>query len=105
MVIIVIPLEGCGSCVENSINYIKNNPFNDNVFFIISSLYKDRLSEFGDNKLNNCYLDTLKISNKNNMVLRTPKAYGLNRGVIERIINLEYANDYGDLELFLKDVV
>lgn len=73
--IIFTPLEGCGSCIQKSIDFYQNNSQNTDFFFIFCT-YKPYAYDFLKNNENyNIFIDKKNIAIKNYILSTAPVVY------------------------------
>jgi len=92
--VIIIPLNGCGACVNTALEFMKNEWFGGNYIFILESPYKKDFAIKIGKKISssNIIYDTLNYSISQELVFNTPVVYI--KGNITHSINLHSNEDY-----------
>lgn len=92
--IIIIPLYGCGSCVEKALDFMKSEYDKGKYVFVLCALSKKEYSiKFGE-EISSPYIicDTLNYARVNELVLSTPVIYFKNRTFYSGILKTD--DDY-----------
>jgi hypothetical protein len=95
-VIVFIPVEGCHTCVNKAIDFMKAHPKYP-FHYVLSSVLKRNLqyiSETLTEKPDNLYLDYDNTLMMHAIVNRTPKAYFLNKNKITFSLELSTEENY-----------
>ena len=104
-IVICVPLNGCPSCVKNSINYLKKNYQNESVYFILSSIFLKHFEYIKDTinitKANNIFFDYENYTGKYQLVEFYPRAYYFSDKKLKTTIELDIEQKYTFLQTML----
>ena len=73
--ILFIPLEGCGSCIENGVDFYKNHCENDEVLFVFCTYQPHAYDYLRNNERANVVIDKRNIAIKHRVLSTAPVAY------------------------------
>jgi hypothetical protein len=94
-VICIVPADGCGSCIDPSINYSRSA--NKNFLLVMSSIYKksmDSIIELKQINVSNIVLDSENLAAENGLVsFVSPCFYFLKNGRIIKKVDLNLTYD------------
>ncbi|MBA7543151.1 hypothetical protein ES705_35478 [subsurface metagenome] len=106
-IVICVPLNGCPSCVKNSINYLKKNYQNESVYFILSSIFLKHFEYIKDTinitKANNIFFDYENYTGKYQLVEFYPRAYYFSDKKLKEIVKLDTEQKYNFLQTMLTE--
>lgn len=96
--IILIPINGCGSCVDKAINFMKKEYNKGEVVFILSALYKKEYSIKLGEELISPYIiyDTLNSASAMELVSNTPIIYFMKKKLNSMVLQTD--QDYINLQ-------
>lgn len=99
IIVILVPVDGCSSCINKSIDFIKTHPKYP-FHYILSSMLKRNLNYISSllpTKPDKIFYDFENTLMMQGLVNRIPKVIFLNKGKITKSFELSTENDYRQL--------
>ncbi|RPH30460.1 MAG: hypothetical protein EHM93_15870 [Bacteroidales bacterium] len=100
--VIVIPLYGCGACVDKAVDFMRQNYSSGKYIFVLSVIFQKEYSiKIGEKIISRSIVyDTLNYAGMNGLILGAPVAYYKRDTLCSRTLQLK--EDYDQLQRILQ---
>jgi len=103
--LIIIPLDGCGSCISPSISFANENNQNDNLYIVVSTLDRKKIHMlFNVSKFSNTnfIIDAKCVSERLDLVSTATNVFFMEKGEIKRKETVTHENSVTIFEDILR---
>ncbi len=99
-IVLFVPMDGCGSCVESAAGFVKKTHENKAFTFCLSSFFRKTIETKFDSTLlaqTNVIQDIGSYSINLNLMFNAPVAYVMNENEIDTVIHIGNPSEYDKL--------